>query len=100
MGIVKSNRLIAEFMGLEEDSELKGFYLIDGTYYNLRYHFSWDWIMDVVCKINSFGTELWERNNVDRHNLTEALDSTDLSRVYELCITFIKWYNEKRICNT
>lgn len=44
---MKENKLIAEFMSMEDYQEM-------GEYVTPNYHTSWDWLMPVVEKIESF----------------------------------------------
>ena len=85
---MKSNKLIAEFMGLQFHK---------GEYYRplynsgdwipeneLEYHESWDWLMPVVHKI--------KEEDLDFDVLEIGLPIHD---VYEAVVEFIKEYNKK-----
>ena len=119
--VILDNKLIVEFMGYEYipfDPNLSigalntpcGYWKI-GDYIkflkspnylcrrhkDLRYHQSWDWLMPCVEKINSLHKlDLWNKNNVDRYALMEALDGVDINDTYYLIIMFIKWYNKTK----
>jgi hypothetical protein len=62
---MKDNKLIAEFMGIELDTESyrcgsKMTYedwLIHSTQKNMRFHESWDWLMPVVEKIEEIAID-------------------------------------------
>ena len=92
----KDNKLIALFMGLEEDG-VDG-YLVDmNKDYGYQivhescflYHSSWDWLMPVVDKI--------EIEGFDPHSLIDnALGSREIEDVYDACVTCIKAYNSQR----
>ena len=78
---MKDNKLIAEFMGIELDTESyrcgsKMTYedwLNHSTQKNMRFHESWDWLMPVVEKIGD-----------------ENLLSIDIDVVYDRVVEFIK----------
>lgn len=54
MNTQENNKMIAEFMGLTPN-ECGVYQTKRGPYHleNLSYHLSWDWLMDVVEKINN-----------------------------------------------
>ena len=57
MDTIEKNKLIAEFMGLEIVNADIILYELNGIAYpinKLQYHTSWDWLMPVVEKIESF----------------------------------------------
>lgn len=125
---MKDNKLIAEFMGLELEETLKGLLVYAREEYNnpnkefdrqvnfyeeneLLYHFSWDWLMDVVQKINILDdysyTVIIKSMDVEIYNNTtgkvifesemkwqpnELIDS-----VYEAVVEFIKRYNHIKV---
>ena len=93
-----TNKLIAEFMGLETP---------DGCYFEhltkegnrelthhilLEYHTSWDWLMPVVSKI------LTNENYIDltqRENIMDSLPYGMIEDTYDAVVKFIKWYNNQ-----
>lgn len=115
---MKNNRLIAEFLGLksDEDGYYKNGYHLDSTLMrmldysrhesDLHFDSDWNWLMQVVLKINTLGDYDYnvriqtmdcyiEDNNgvkiVDvncQYNPDELIKS-----VYEAVVEFIKWYN-------
>lgn len=94
---IDGNRLIAEFMGAGKiHSE------------DLKYHSSWDWLMDVVEKINTIDIDNYGEMNVmiqaDQCRIGETWYDSDImvtkrnhpvliEMVYTCVITFVKWYN-------
>lgn len=132
--IEKGNKIIAEFMGLEfkevygwvstgtrsfwfQKDDVKLQHPID----ILKYHKSWDWLMDVVEKIEETDCNVLIRNFVrydKKENKKENClithfhidDDTDeevtqlfvdrnnnkLMSVYNCCIKFINWHNENK----
>lgn len=91
----KENKLIALFMGLEEDG-VDG-YLVDmDKDYGYQivhescflYHSSWDWLMPVVFKI--------ENGGLDPHELIDkALCNREIEDLHDACVTLIKTYNNE-----
>ena len=108
--IEEGNKLIAEFVGAKLT---KGnFYLLDGEILaheaDLKYHTSWDWLMPVVEKIESFDhisvdmTKGYCRvfkcyNFEDRYRhgnqLAFSSDTPKIQAVWSACVEFIDWFN-------
>jgi len=107
MNTTENNKIIAEFMGAKLTKDLQIVYPIyegDSSYVkNLKYHSDWNWLMEVVEKIESL------RNQIVIFNKTAALSNvkepsvfndsfkaeTKKQAVYNACVEFIKWYNEQ-----
>jgi hypothetical protein len=95
----KDNKLIALFMGLEEDG-VDG-YLVDmDKDYGYQvihescflYGSSWDWLMPVVNKIEDYLAD-----NVGKVGyFDECLNSNDLEVRYQAVVGFIKTYNDEK----
>lgn len=96
----EGNKLIAEFMGYDPtgrevyDTENAEFpFYRKGTWDDVEYDTSWDWLMPVVEKINmnSMGA------NIDYVRDVISLPiCSDISKVYSAVIQFIQWYNENK----
>lgn len=121
MNIEKSNKLIAEFMGIKTYRGGKGigkgqiFYrganpnhFKSVSQNTLHYHSSWDWLMPVVEKIEGLGwevqigyhlyakeSEILVHDSGDSHHWTYR-NSSKIQAVYEAVIEFIKFYNEQK----
>jgi len=115
---IENNQMIAEFLNfayLENFNYPKenaiGWYNSKGICVGseLKFHYSWDWLMEVVEKIeniifdedNSYNVTIGSTNYcVIQDSNGEVYDSshdngkTKLEAVYNACIEFIKWYNE------
>jgi len=81
METTENNKLIAEFMGIEDDNA------------NLEYQTSWDWLMPVVRE----ALMLIDINKLDFDTdalKCEVLD-LDLKHAYIEVIRFINWYNKQ-----
>lgn len=111
--ILEGNKLIAKFMELHEDKsftetdnerkQVKTFagspmYNINGVISNLRYNFSWDWLIPLCHKIAEINCEIeqidilkmpqWEFGSLGLESPIEA--------VWKACVEFIKWYNQNK----
>lgn len=95
---MNNNKLIALFMGLEEDG-VDG-YLVDmDKDYGYQivhescflYHSSWDWLMPVVSKCFKTGddTHQWD-------NIMDTIFTCDINIVYAQVVEFIKEHNNER----
>ncbi len=61
---------------------------------NITLEKDWNSIMSAIKDINELNyLDLWNKNNIDRFNLTSAIDRVDINETYDLIIMFIKWYN-------
>jgi hypothetical protein len=117
---MKENKLIAEFMGLlhvDDDKymnnlrEMKsnGIFFEQGYMTSeLMYDTDWNWLMDVVDKIESFVdddkcakynfiieqsfVEIIDNNTSD--TIVETDEETKIESIYQAVIKFIKWYEQ------
>jgi hypothetical protein len=105
---MKNNKLIAEFMGMEDYQEM-------GEYVTPNYDSSWDWLMPVVEKIKkipsydrdkfstyvviSFNTKIYSgayggskpHSNIYFNKTFSG--NTTIEATYKAVVEFIKWYN-------
>jgi len=84
---MKSNKLIAEFMGYEVNhNKCYSPKYNDGTIAPMQFHKSWDWLMPVVKKIEDYLSD-----NVGKVGyFDECLSSNDLDTRYQAVVEFIK----------
>ena len=102
------NTIIAAFMGIADEIEtgatsliqiegITGYYKND----NLKFHTDWNWLMEVVKKIESLGYRVTIVRHICRIDLTEeskliiSEDIKKIEAVYSACLEFIKWYNKQ-----
>ena len=88
---MKDNKLIAEFMGIENDNaKMRGHLYecpVTAEYVSdLEYHTSWDWLMPVVQKC--FDTQ--EPTEGQHYFINESLLTMDIEVVYDRVVEFIK----------
>ena len=99
-----SNKLIAEFM--QKGSKGFGIYDFDGCFYNLselKFNCSWDWLMPVVEKIESYerydvdilqyGTRISDNQKEIVNNIANTSFDTKIDHTYQAVVEFIKEYN-------
>ena len=91
---MNNNKLIAEFMGMEN-----GLYHFQIPFYKRsKYHTSWDWLMPVVNKIRVpyNNTEVTGERCEDIISvLAEGCVEANIIQVYEAVVEFIKIYNDE-----
>ena len=102
--IIERNVLIAEFMGIK-DSENRYSHESSEYYFEaceLLFHYSWDWLMSVVEKIESLGCIVEVSFSIAticriysvRHRVNFTTENNiSISAVYDAVIDYIKWYN-------
>jgi hypothetical protein len=128
--ILENNKLIAEFTGAKEQEFIDG--SIGLSFWNpngsgrlgkypdgstskyddeLKYHFSWDWLMPVVEKIEKFRFKdeidttdaiqnyaflrTLQRNQARINRFSLFTGDTKIDAVWKAVVEFIKWYNRQ-----
>lgn len=101
MNTIENNNIIAEFMNSEVTIDT---YFITGMYISinendLKYHSDWNWLMEVVEKIESLGYAI-EINKqeeddyqclvVKKDILIQEFSNIKIEAVYNACLEFIK----------
>lgn len=105
--IIENNKIIADFIGWEKYSHdrysnIKNFKI----YYceDLKFHSDWNWLMEVVEKIESLNYTTDVQNIIGLGHyfriysagadvITVRDYDTKIKSVYRGCLEFIKWYN-------
>lgn len=111
----EGNKLIAKFMGCKMDDKcvvvtyplskeedyLVGVYNFD----QLKYDFSWDWLMPVVEKISKMKYRVKiNSNHIDTSVIIQGVEDSDsvlnimyyskpIEAIYTAVVQFIQWYN-------
>ena len=107
---MKDNKLIAEFMGLENpfneinDATLykykgvdeKGEFQFNIELHEMKYHTSWDWLMPVVEEC--LATD--ERTEFQHHFINDALLTCDIEVVHDRVVEFIKDCEKKSLIDS
>ena len=110
--IIENNKLIAEFLSVKihpcetienfkflpiEERGLYNGYFID----ELKYHEDWNWLMEVVEKIESLGYRIEIVKHICRIYLSNketiiiSENTPKIEAVYNAVVEFIKWYNNQ-----
>jgi hypothetical protein len=110
----ENNRLMAEFMGLETGKQLGYDRWVNDWFDNrgvingqrnekLLFDSDWNWLMEVVDKIESMDFLLNIRqghvsivNNSGKtpfYTESDIVEESKIESVYNTCVEFIKWYN-------
>ena len=108
MKTLENNKLIAEFLGyIDNGCSEDGFLIHPVTNYDveissLKYHEDWNWLMEVVEKIESLGYRIEIVKHICRIYLSNketiiiSENTPKIEAVYIACVEFIKWYNENK----
>ena len=106
-----NNKLIAEFLGyIDNGCSEEGFLIDPKTNYDvcidsLQFHTDWNWLIQVVEKIESLGYSVNISSsmvyiNGDNSRIVSPFNIgfkiTKIEAVYNACVEFIKWYNENK----
>jgi len=104
--IEMSNILIAEFMGVETTDGLVFQDNNTHEFHPIKYHTSWDWLMPVVEKIESYerydvdilqyGTRISDNQKEIVNNIANISFDTKIDHTYQAVLEFIKTYNNER----
>ena len=93
--IQEGNLLISEFLEDEINANRtevypKKSYGCNGVYSveNLRYHYSWDWLMPVVKEIKELKIEEFSK----KKPIMSALMDVDIDILWTSVVAFLKWY--------
>lgn len=101
MNTTENNKKIAEFMGHRYDDNRNSHSSSDFYYEDseLEYNSSWDWLMEVVEKIENLNyrvsiTEFATNISDETLKISQWQPKTKILRTYEAIISFIDWYNK------
>jgi hypothetical protein len=103
----ENNKLIAEFMNSKVTIDT---YFINGMYLttnetDLKYHSDWNWIFEVVEKIEKIGGVQIFINGISceiifRGKVISKHSNSKIEAVYNACIEFITWYNSQSVSSS
>ena len=120
--ITENNQLIAEFMGVFDKilstgnihswSDAPFYYTTEDTREKVikniskysKYSKDWNWLMQVVNKIENMGNDVLITSNYVQITYNEGENFINLElkgnimleAVYNACVKFIKWYNKNK----
>ena len=118
--IIENNKLIAEFMGVFDKilstgnihswSDAPFYYTTEDTREKVikniskysKYSKDWNWLMQIVDKIENMGNDVLITSNYVQITYNEGENFINLElkgnimleTVYNACVEFIKWYNK------
>jgi hypothetical protein len=95
---MEDNKLLAEFMGKEwHNSFFAGVSIISPSNITYKFDTDWNWLMQVVEKIESLGCRVEIINSTSKIEpiITHSEYITKIEAVYNACVEFVKWYNEQ-----
>ena len=105
METIEKNKLIAEFMGYPKHKiDFVGKRLNFENSKHNTYHKDWNWLIEVVEKIESLGYRIdiskWENSQycgiyLNGKKISGNETNTKIEAVYNAVVEFIKWYNNK-----
>ena len=107
MTTTEKNKIIAEFMGYIKNTPSKDFFQhpTEKNRYDriefLSYDSDWNWLMEVVEKIESLGYRIEIVKHIGRIYLSNketiiiSENTPKIEAVYIACVEFIKWYNNQ-----
>lgn len=104
----ENNILLAEFMGAEIEGLNYKFIAYDNIKVcmhpnRLNYHTDWNWLMQVVEKIEDLGNDV----SITTNYIQIAFDEGEqfivaedtkikIDTLYNACVEFVKWYNSSK----
>jgi hypothetical protein len=110
MNTTENNRMLADFLGYTQPHPQYP----DSSYWYkqgeeplvlLSFDRDWNWLIEVVEKVESLGYELFietfeiriekYRETLFRQH-TKVSSQTKIEAVYNACVEFVKWYNENK----
>ena len=107
--ITEKNKIIAEFLNLTSQVIFEQVFAVSENgktnFYKkdeLKFHSDWNWLMEVVEKIESLGYRIEIVKHICRIYLSNketiiiSENTPKIEAVYIACVEFIKWYNENK----
>ena len=103
MKTIKNNKILLDFIQARVTINtifITGMY-VTSTDDELKFDTDWNWLMEVVEKIES----LDHKNNEEHFQLVTFIhhwfrrkhkELTKIEAVYNACVEFIEWYNEQK----
>ena len=107
--IIEKNKIIAEFLNLTSQVIFEQVFAVcengKTNFYKkdeLKFHSDWNWLMEVVEKIESLGYRIEIVKHICRIYLSNketiiiSENTPKIEAVYNAVVEFIKWYNENK----
>jgi hypothetical protein len=106
MNTTESNKLLAEFLGMEltTDGISQLYYTEDRSLRQIpKFQTDWNWLMQVVQKIESLGNDILITTNYIQIGFDEGEQfivveevNVKIEAVYQAVLEFVNWYNEQK----
>ena len=107
MNTTENNKIIVEFMKWDILNDMTYSKATKGKWVELdklKFHSNWNWLMEVVEKIEEMADWSLELLTTDKKayqmlihlSNTNVIVETKIEAVYNACVEFIKWYNEQK----
>ena len=106
--IIEKNKIIAEFLNLTSQVIFEQVFAVcengKTNFYKkdeLKFHSDWNWLMEVVEKIESLGYRIEIVKHICRIYLSNketiiiSENTPKIEAVYNAVVEFIKWYNKQ-----
>ena len=106
--ITEKNKIIAEFLNLTSQVIFEQVFAVSENgktnFYKkdeLKFHSDWNWLMEVVEKIESLGYRIEIVKHICRIYLSNketiiiSENTPKIEAVHNACVEFIQWYNQQ-----
>ena len=103
MNTIEKNIMLADFLSYEKN-HVGDYFIPDSGYenpVNFKFHTDWNWLIQVVEKIESIGYRVDILKNICtidlsyKNTIISYGNIPKIEKVYKACVEFIIWYNQQ-----